>query len=45
MVSALFTFYRFLIMPKRKHAYKTGIADAMKVRKYREEKIKGIWAF
>lgn len=37
-------FYRFLIMPKCKHAEKTKIADAMRQKKkYSEDEIKSIW--
>jgi len=36
--------YRFLIMPKQKHADKTGIVEIMeKSGKYSTEQIKGIW--
>ncbi|MBM3436131.1 MAG: hypothetical protein FJY07_07975 [Bacteroidetes bacterium] len=36
--------YRFLIMPKRKHADKTGIVKAMEEQgKYTQEEINGIW--
>ncbi len=35
--------YRFLILPKKKHANKTGIANAMRETGYNEEEIKGIW--
>ncbi|MGE0018967.1 MAG: hypothetical protein AB7S72_04825 [Draconibacterium sp.] len=37
-------YYRFLIMPKCKHAEKTKIEDAMrKQKKFSEDKIKSIW--
>ncbi len=36
--------YRFLVLPKRKHADKTVIEQAMRMSgKYTEEKIKAIW--
>lgn len=35
--------YRFLIMPKQKHAEKTLIAEAMKSQEYPEDEIKNIW--
>lgn len=37
-------FYRFLIMPKQKHAEKTKIAEGMKQQKYSDEEIKNIWS-
>ncbi len=36
-------YYRFLIMPKQKHADKTGIIEAMKIQKYSEAEINNIW--
>lgn len=36
-------YYRFLVMPKQKHADKTGIAEAMKKQNYSEAEIKNIW--
>ena len=36
-------YYRFLIMPKEKHADKTGIAEAMKKQGIDEAEIKKIW--
>jgi hypothetical protein len=36
-------YYRFLIMPKEKHADKTGIVEAMKNQNYSEAEIKNIW--
>ncbi len=36
--------YRFLVMPKQKHAEKTKIAEAMLRQGYDEDKINGIWA-
>jgi hypothetical protein len=35
--------YRYLVMPKQKHAEKTKIAEAMRKFNYTEEKIKDIW--
>jgi len=35
--------YRFLVMPRQKHAEKTRIAEAMEQQKYNEEEIKNIW--
>lgn len=35
--------YRFLIMPKNKHAEKTRIEQAMKTQNFSEEEIKNIW--
>ena len=35
--------YRFLVMPKQKHADKTGIVEAMKKQNYPEAEIKNIW--
>jgi hypothetical protein len=35
--------YRFLIMPKKKHAEKTRIEHAMKIQDFSEEEIKNIW--
>ncbi len=36
-------FYRFLIMPKRKHAEKTKIAEGMKQQGYSDIEINNIW--
>lgn len=36
-------FYRFLIMPKHKHAEKTKIAEGMKQQGYSDTEIKNIW--
>lgn len=36
--------YRFLIMPTRKHAEKTKIAESMKLQGYSNDEIKNIWA-
>jgi len=36
-------YYRFLVMPKQKHADKTGIVEAMKNQKYSEAEINNIW--
>jgi hypothetical protein len=36
-------YYRFLVMPKQKHADKTGIVEAMKNQNYNEAEIKNIW--
>ncbi|PKQ68696.1 hypothetical protein BZG01_02960 [Labilibaculum manganireducens] len=36
-------FYRYLIMPKKRHAEKSKIAQGMKQQKYLEEQIKEIW--
>jgi hypothetical protein len=36
-------YYRFLVMPKQKHADKTGIEVAMKNQNYSEAEIKKIW--
>ena len=36
-------FYRFLIMPKRKHAEKTKIAEGMKQQGYSDFEINNIW--
>jgi 3-methyladenine DNA glycosylase Mpg len=36
-------YYRFLVMPKQKHADKTGIVEAMKNQKINESEIKNIW--
>lgn len=36
-------FYRFLIMPKQKHAYKTRIFEAMKSQDFSEDERKNIW--
>lgn len=35
--------YRFLIYPKKKHADKTKIAEAMRLNGHSEDRIKGIW--
>ena len=35
--------YRFLVMPKQKHADKSGIVEAMKNQKYTEAEINNIW--
>lgn len=35
--------YRFLVMPKQKHADKTGIVEAMKLQNYTDAQIKNIW--
>lgn len=37
------SFYRFLIMPKQKHAEKTKIAEGMKQQDYSEIEINNIW--
>ena len=36
-------FYRYLIMPKKKHAEKSRIAEAMVQQKYTDDEIKNIW--
>jgi len=36
-------YYRFLVMPKQKHADKTGIVEAMKSQGIDETEIKNIW--
>ena len=36
-------YYRFVVMPKQKHADKTGIVEAMKNQKYSEAEIRNIW--
>lgn len=35
--------YRFLIMPKKRHAEKSRIAQSMEQQKYSDEQIKAIW--
>ncbi|MDP2337173.1 MAG: hypothetical protein Q8N05_12140 [Bacteroidota bacterium] len=36
-------YYRFLVMPKQKHADKTGIVEAMRKHNYSEADINNIW--
>jgi hypothetical protein len=42
-LKAFKSFYRFLIMPKQKHAEKSKIAEGMKQQKYTDEEINKIW--